>query len=228
MNQSDNNHPSKDRKKLIFKTIGFILVALLAWAAFNELVDTIASRANEKSSVSSTNNPHCGSPGNYKKRVEKAFSAYALARQALIKEIKMAKYVSSPPASAEYRMLNKADMTTARREDEFSKLARIKGTFQKNMSCHKGKDANVVKLYLYALTNLAVADNLLFQARGEISAKCNPKLGAYKPYIDAANQAVEMAKKDISGKIKAKDNADYIAKMPSELSKMKAIQDFCH
>ncbi len=163
----------------------------------------------------------------YQARVQQAFGAYREARYALLDDIKAAKYMTSAPNSKGYAAWNTADARAAEAEVHFQSLTRLQ-TYQGALACHSAAKAHELQPYLYALTNMEIADNLLFQARGDLLEKCNSAVTAYMPYLRAADQAVDMAKKDVSGKIKAHFASDYIAQMPDSFANMREIRGMCH
>ncbi|QBQ97907.1 hypothetical protein [Paraburkholderia pallida] len=164
----------------------------------------------------------------YMARLQQAFGAYREARLSLVQDISLAKSMSLPPNSSSYEKWNVADATAAQREADFSILAKLRGTYEDVLACHTAADAKELQPYLFALTNLEIADNLLFQARGELLTKCNSSVAVYMPYLHASDHAVAMARKDISGTIKAEFPSDYVAEMPDEFANMREIQKVCN
>lgn len=161
-------------------------------------------------------------------RVQQAFDAYREARLSLVQEISLAKFMSLGPNSPDYMKWDAADGAAAQREAEFSTLAKLQGSHQDALACHAEAEAKKLQPYLFALTNLEIADNLIFQARGDLLATCNGSVTLYAPYLHASDQAVAMAKRDISGTIRAKSSSDYLAEMPDELANMREIQRVCN
>jgi hypothetical protein len=169
----------------------------------------------------------CTPVSTYVARVRQAFDAYRDAKLSLVQEIRLARFMSLPITSPNYTKWDAADTTAAQRESEFSDLAKLKGSYRDALACHTQADGKELRPYLFALTNLEIADNLIFQARTELIAKCNSAVPAYAPYLHASDQAVAMASKDISGTIRAEFPGDYLADMPNELANMHEIKGVC-
>lgn len=163
----------------------------------------------------------------YQDRVTQALQSYLTARHALVDDIKLARGMNAPTSSASYAKWHAADARAARAEDAFTKLARLQGTYADALSCHTSADQTALQPYLYALTNLEIAGNLLYQARGDLIGNCNSALRPYMPYFHAADQAVSMARRVAAGKVKSTFRSDYIAEEPDELANMQKIPSRC-
>ena len=163
----------------------------------------------------------------YKARFARGLHAYTEARTALIHEIHLAAAMTSAPSSKAYAQWDSADAQSARAEDAYSKMVRLHGSYADALRCHDAADAKALQPYLYGLTNLEIADNLLFQARGDMLTTCNSALSPYMPYIDAADQAVAMARKVAAGDVKSRFPSDHIAQEPDELANMREIPNRC-
>ena len=163
----------------------------------------------------------------YRDRYTQGLRAYTGARAALIREIHLAGSMNAAPSSKGYARWDSADAESARAEDVYSKIVRLKGSYADVLKCHSATEAAALQPYLYALTNLEIADNLLFQARGDMLTTCNSALPRYKPYIDAADQAVAMAKKVAAGAVKSRFPSDHIAQEPDALANMREIPNKC-
>lgn len=163
----------------------------------------------------------------YRHRYAQGLQAYAGVRAALIREIHLAGAMNAAPSSKGYARWNSADAESARAEDAYTKIVHLQNSYGDALKCHSAADVAALQPYLYALTNLEIAGNLLSQARGEMITKCDSALGPYMPYIHAADQAVAMAKKVASGGVKSRFPSDYIAQEPDELANMREIPDEC-
>lgn len=163
----------------------------------------------------------------YRARVSQALLAYRTARTSLVDDIKLARGMNMPTSSVSYVKWNAADARAARAEDAYTKLARLQGTYADALNCHTLADQGALQPYLYALTNLEIAGNLLYQARGDLIGKCNSALRPYMPYFHAADRAVSMARRVAAGKVKSTFRSDYIAQEPDELANMREIPRVC-
>lgn len=163
----------------------------------------------------------------YRDRYAQGLQAYKGARAALIREIHLAGAMNAAPSSKGYVRWNSADAESARAEDAYAKIVHLQGSYADALKCHSAADAAALQPYLYALTNLEIAGNLLFQARSEMLAKCDGALLPYMPYINAAGQAVAMAKKVAAGGVKSRFPSDHIAQEPDELANMREIPNMC-
>ncbi|WP_018913671.1 hypothetical protein [Thiomonas sp. FB-6] len=163
----------------------------------------------------------------YRDRYAQGLLAYKAARAALIREIHLAGSMNAAPSSKGYARWNSADAESASAEDAYTKVVRLQGSYADALKCHSAADAVALQPYLYALTNLEIAGNLLFQARGDMLTTCNSALGPYTPYILAADQAVAMAKKAAAGGVKSRFPSDNIAQEPDELANMRDIPNRC-
>lgn len=211
-------------KRETVKRIAILAVAAIAGALNGSSGATSADAATLTNASRPTS---CISVSTYVARVRQAFGAYRDAKLSLVEDIRLARFMSLPLTSPSYEKWDAADTTAAQRESEFSVLARLKGSYQDALACHSQADAKELQPYLFALTNLEIADNLIFQARGELITKCNSSVPAYLPYLHASDQAVDMARKDINGTIKAERPGDYVADMPNELANMREIKRVC-
>ncbi|OIQ78753.1 hypothetical protein GALL_395350 [mine drainage metagenome] len=169
----------------------------------------------------------CTPVATYKARVNQALLAYRTARKSLVDDIKLARGMNMPTSSASYAKWNAADARAARAEDAYTNLARLQGTYADALSCHTRVDQATLQPYLYALTNLEIAGNLLDKARGDLIVKCNSALRFYMPYFHAADQAVSMARRVAAGKVKSAFPSDYIAEEPDELANMREVPRMC-
>lgn len=163
----------------------------------------------------------------YRDRYAQGLRAYKAARAALIREIHLAGAMNAAPSSKGYARWNSADAESARAEDAYTKVVHLQGSYADALKCHSATDAAALQPYLYALTNLEIAGNLLSQARGEMITKCDSALGPYMPYFRAADQAAAMAKKVAAGDVKSRFPSDYIAQEPDELANMREIPNRC-
>lgn len=211
-------------KREIVRRIGILVVVTIAGA----LNGCDGAPSADATTLKSAGAPTpCTPVSTYVARVRQAFGAYHDATLSLVQDIRLARFMLLPITSPDYAKWDAADSTAAQRESEFSVLARLKGSYQDALACHTQADAKELQPYLFALTNLEIADNLIFQARGELIAKCNSEVPAYAPYLHASDQAVAMARKDISGTIKAELPSDYLTDMPNELANMHEIKRVC-
>ena len=163
----------------------------------------------------------------YTARVNQALLAYQVARKSLVDDIKLARGMNTPTSSTSYAKWNAADARAARAEDAYTKLARLQGTYADALSCHTRADQAALQPYLYALTNLEIAGNLLYQARGDLIGNCNSALRFYMPYFHAADQAVSMARRVAAGKVMSAFPSDDIAQEPDELANMRNVPNRC-
>ena len=163
----------------------------------------------------------------YKERASQAFQVFRQARSSLVADIRLANHMNSAPSSVGFARWNAADARAADDVSALSKLARLEGTYNDALSCHTATDAAALQPYLYALTDLAIAGNLLYQARSELITKCDSTLAHYMPYFKAADQAVGLARHVAAGKVKSTFASDFIAQEPDELANMREIPNRC-
>lgn len=163
----------------------------------------------------------------YKARFARGLHAYTEARTALIHEIHLAAAMTSAPRSKAYARWDSADAQSARDQAAYTGLVHLQASYADALRCHDAADAKALQPYLYGLTNLEIAGNLLDQARGQLIVKCDSALSPYMPYIDAADQAVAKARKVVAGGVKSRFPSDHIAQEPDELANMREIPNKC-
>ena len=163
----------------------------------------------------------CQSADSYKVRATSGFVSYKKMRAAMVQEIKFASFIEYPPTSKEYSQWDRLDRELAEIESSFSLNVRLVDPYQKILSCYPANIGAEIMPYLYALTNLEIVDNIIFQARGDLIKSCNNNLSVYAPYLNAADAAIYTARNGI------KHHAGGIADPPSYYLNMKEIKNVC-
>ncbi|MHB1592230.1 MAG: hypothetical protein ACYCTW_11970, partial [Sulfuricella sp.] len=213
----------------------FIIIGIGIWALYTPIAPsqitnppTPTPTPTAPSQITDPQVTKCQNVEDYKNRVHAGIDEYGKLKVALLKTIGMANYIEYRAGSKRFTEGNQVDSNFHEHEVTFSKLARLQSTYDQILACHSIKEKDQLSPYLYALTNLEIADNVIYLAYGAVVGSCNSNAKDYSPYFRAADAAVDIAKKNLAGEIKSTDQSEYIAQEKDYFTNMKAVKGRCN
>lgn len=123
--------------------------------------------------------------------------------------------------------LTKAMTDWADEEQHYQHLVLWKGAPRQVLSHAPAAVATQLKMHLEAITDLDIADNVLYQAWTILTESCNGSMAAYRPYLRAADAAAAQAREVLAGKFVGKPYSAAVVTEPAYLAKAPVPKRIC-
>ena len=115
----------------------------------------------------------------------------------------------------------------AKEERHYQQLVLWQGAARQVLMQAPPDIAPKLEMNLEAMTNLAIADNVLYQAWTIFVESCNGSMAAYRPYLRAADDAYARTQEVLAGNFVGQPFRDAIVSEPAYLAKAPIPKRIC-